>query len=98
MTDLSLIAPAIRIAGSYITDRKNGLRITLELPSGPLQMLAVSVRFEQLSGGILDRGYLIGARITKMADGDCARYREYLRNLVPVEKRAGQLKEERRSV
>ena len=76
-TGIGLVAPAVRVGERYLTD--SPLRVVLEHPTGPLELTAASVRYEQLDetdGG--ERGYLIGLRITSMSDADRARYERHL--------------------
>lgn len=82
--DLTLVVPSIRIGGEYLTLEDNRLRITLALPSGPVEIAAAPARFEQLAG---DEGYLVGVRILEMSDDDRARYTEHLRTLTPADRR-----------
>lgn len=76
-TGVGLVAPAVRIGERYLTD--SPLRLVLEHPTGPLELFAAAVRYEQLddatAGG---RGYLIGLRITAMSDADRVRYEQQL--------------------
>ena len=67
-TGLALILPAIRIGGHYLVGQDRTLQIVLELPSGPVQMHAMSARYERLEENGSELGYLIGVRITKMSD------------------------------
>ena len=74
-TGLALIVPAIRIGEHYLagTDRK--LYLKLELPTGPIEMKLVPVRYEGLED---DSGYLIGARIVEMSDADRGSFEKYV--------------------
>jgi hypothetical protein len=75
ITGLALVVPAIRIGEHYLagTDRK--LHVKLELPSGPVEMMVVTVRYENLEDG---SGYLIGARIMEISDGDRLSFEQYV--------------------
>ena len=75
ITGLALIVSAIRIGEHYLagTDRK--LHVKLELPSGPVEMKVVTVRYEDLEDG---SGYLIGARILEMSDADRKSFDKYV--------------------
>ncbi len=75
-TGVGLVAPAIRIGERYLTD--SPLRLVLEHPTGPLELTAAPVRYEQLDDDAGGRGYLIGLRITSMSDADRARYERHL--------------------
>ena len=65
---LGIILPAIRISEHYLVGEDRPLQIVLELPSGPIQMQAMSTRYERLEEGGNELGYLIGVRITKISD------------------------------
>lgn len=75
-TGVGLVAPAVRVGERYLTD--SPLRLVLEHPTGPLELTAAAVRYEQLDETGDERGYLIGLRITSMSDADRARYERHL--------------------
>jgi len=75
-TGIGLVAPHVRIGERYLTD--SPLRLALEHPTGPLELTAVPVRYEQLEDGAEEHGFLIGLRITSMNDADRARYERHL--------------------
>ena len=74
-TGLALIVPAIRIGEHYLAGADRKLHVKLELPSGPVEMKVVTVRYENLEDG---SGYLIGARILEMSDSDRAVFNKYV--------------------
>jgi len=74
-TGLALIVPAIRIGEHYLAGDERKLYIKLELPSGPVEMKVVTVRYESLED---DTGYLIGARILEISDADRASFGKYV--------------------
>jgi hypothetical protein len=74
---LGLIVPAIRIGERYLAGENCRLTITLELPSGPIEVRAIAMRYEPLEDEI-DQGYLIGARITEMSDEDLKLFKAFL--------------------
>jgi hypothetical protein len=78
-TGIGLVTPAIRIGDRYLTD--SVLRLALEHPTGPLELLAAAVRYEQLEGDGLEHGYLIGLSITSMSEADRARYEQHLEKI-----------------
>ena len=90
---LTLLLPSARVGDRYLTDTDGYLGVRLELPSGPVYMLAAPTRFEQLDGDEEGYSYLLGARVVKMREGDRADYVTYLHTLAREEKRA---KERRR--
>ena len=76
-TGIGLVAPAVRIGERYLSD--SPLRLVLEHPTGPLELTAAAVRYEQLDEAEGERGYLFGLRITAMDDADRARYERHLK-------------------
>ncbi len=81
---LSFILPAIRIADRYLTGAEHTLRITLQLPLGPVQLYATPARYERLDAGEGDTtpaGYLLGVHIKEMSDAHRSLYVEYLETL-----------------
>jgi hypothetical protein len=80
-TGLALILPAIRIGEHYLTNEDRPLRITLEMPTGTLQIAAVPVRYERLDENETEKGYLVGVKITERSDDDRARFTGHLRTV-----------------
>lgn len=78
-TGIGLVAPAVRIGERYLTD--SPLRLVLEHPTGPLELTASPVRYEQLDDNAGEHGYLIGLRIDAMNDADRARYERHLKEV-----------------
>jgi len=78
-TGLALIVPAIRIGEHYLAGDERRLYVKLELPSGPVEMKVVTVRYENLEDG---SGYLIGARILEISDADRASFDSFTRSAV----------------
>jgi hypothetical protein len=74
-TGLALIVPAIRIDEHYLAGADRKLHVKLELPSGPVEMKVVTVRYENLEDG---SGYLIGARILEISAADRASFEKYV--------------------
>lgn len=74
-TGLALVVPAIRIGEHYLAGSDRKLYIKLELPSGPMEMKVVAVRYESLED---ESGYVIGARIVEMNDPDRASFEKYV--------------------
>lgn len=75
ISGLALIVPAIRIGEHYLAGADRKLHVKLELPSGPIEMKVVTVRYEDLEDG---SGYLIGARIIEISDADRASFQKYV--------------------
>ena len=74
-TGLALIVPAIRIGEHYLAGSERRLHIKLELPSGPVELKVVAVRYESLED---ESGYLIGARIVEMGNPDRASFENFV--------------------
>src|SRR5215211_453277 len=74
-TGLALVVPAIRIGEHYLAGADRKLHVKLHLPSGPVEMKVVTVRYENLED---DSGYLIGARILEISDPDRASFEKYV--------------------
>ena len=80
---LALVLSVIRIGDHYLAGGENRrLRIKLELPVGPVDIQATSVRYESLDEENSETGYLIGVSITEMSEADRARYDEYVSSLL----------------
>jgi hypothetical protein len=80
-TGLAFIVPTLRIGDDFARVIGRPLLITLYLPSGHVEIRATPVRYEPLSQTSSERGYLIGVRITEMADNEWVRMVEYVRTL-----------------
>jgi len=78
-TGLALIVPAIRIGEHYLAGADRKLHVKLELPTGPVEMKVVTVRYENLEDG---SGYLIGARILEISDADRASFEKYVAKMM----------------
>ncbi len=79
---LAIIVSSLSIGDRYLTDADCTLRVViLELSTGPVEIEAIPVRYEQFSGDGAETGHLIGLRITKMNDADRARYIAFLHTL-----------------
>jgi len=75
MTGVALIVPAIRIGEHYLAGADRKLHVKLELPSGAVEMLVTTVRYESLED---ESGYVIGARILEMSDADRVSFEKYV--------------------
>lgn len=78
-TGLGLIVPVIRIGEHYLTGEDRLLRIVLELPAGPIQLIATPVRYEPLEGDEDEQGFIIGVRITDISAQDRERFTSALK-------------------
>ena len=79
VTGLALVVPAIRIGEHYLAGDDQRLHVKLELPSGPVEVKVVTVRYEDLEDGT---GYLIWARILEISDADRASFEKYVTTMM----------------
>lgn len=80
-TGLAIILPAIRIGENYLMGEGRTLRVVLELPTAPVEMKVVPVRYERLDESETEKGYFIGLSINEMSDHDRESFVEYLRSM-----------------
>jgi len=79
-TGLSFVLPTTRIDNRHIfNEGRAALRVRLELPGGAVELSALPVRYDLSGGRGKERGYLVGAHILNMREGDRARYHNFLR-------------------
>jgi PilZ domain len=89
-TGLALVVPAIRIGGHYLAGTERRVYLTLELPDGTVGMTLIPVRYESLEEDPEETGYLIGAVIQEIDDGDDRdRYHDYVRTLLKNQRSSG---------
>ncbi|HEX6045028.1 MAG TPA: PilZ domain-containing protein [Pyrinomonadaceae bacterium] len=81
-TGVALVVPAIRIGEHYLAGADRKLFVKLDLPTGPVEMKVVTVRYESLEESGDESGYVIGARISEMSDQDRASYNSYVAKLL----------------
>ena len=81
-TGVALIVPAIRIGEHYLVGGERSLHLSLELPSGPVELTVVPVRYESLEEDAEEIGYVIGARVTEITAQDRERLNEYVGELL----------------
>jgi hypothetical protein len=87
MTGLTLLLGRVRVGGRYVTDTDCHLGLRLELPAGEVFLLARVVRFEQPPEDDPGQAYLLGLRILKLREGDEPAYLDFLKTLLPAERR-----------
>ena len=80
-TGLALVLPSLRGGDQYFNVVGCTLRLTLQLPTGKVQISATPVRCEWLDEKGTGKGYLIGVQITKMSDEEWVRLVQYVRSL-----------------
>jgi hypothetical protein len=81
-TGLGLIVPAVRVGEHYLAGGNRRLQIKLELPGGPVEVLAIPVRYESIEENEVPTGYLIGVQVEQMSEEDRDRYNEWLAGLL----------------
>ena len=77
-TGLALVVPDTSIEEHHLIEEGRALRVTLELPEGPVVIHATPIRHEKLDQ---EKGHLICVRVTEVSGGDRARFLEHLRRL-----------------
>jgi len=80
--DMSLITPKITLDEHHLVGENRGLNLRLELPSGPVELQVMPVRYESLEEHETETGYLIGVKIVSMPEADRAKFAEYVANLI----------------
>jgi hypothetical protein len=78
---IGLMVSSIRIGSVYLMSEDKILKLTLDLPDGPLEMTAYPVRYEPPKVEEERDNYLVGAMITSMSDEHAARYKKFLKGL-----------------
>jgi hypothetical protein len=78
---LAFLVPAIRIGHRYIAGENRTLQIILELPTGRVESHAIAKRYERLEERGSDKGYVVGALITRMSENDKQLLADYLKSL-----------------
>jgi len=81
-TGLALVVPAIRIGEHYLVANERSLHLSLDLPSGSVELNVVPVRYESLEEDEEETGYVIGVRVTDMTAPDRERFNEYVESLL----------------
>ena len=74
---LALNVPQVHLDGHHLAAERE-LQLSLELPGGPISMLVIPKRYERLEESELGCSYLIGARISRIDDGDRGRYLSFI--------------------
>lgn len=79
---MALIVPAITLGEHHLVGENRSLDVQLELPTGPVEMQVVPVRYERLEEQASETGYLIAVKIVGMLESDRVRYREHVSTLL----------------
>ena len=78
---LSLVVPYVSIDERFCVQEDRRLQVMLYLPSGSVGMQVAPVRCTLVDRKGPPNGYLLGARITEMADGERSRLITHLRTI-----------------
>lgn len=78
MNGLALLLPRVHLNGHHLAAEGRELQIQIDLPTGPISIRIMPLRYEQLEAAESSCGYLIGAKIVEMSDADRCRYAEFL--------------------
>lgn len=78
---IGVVLASIYIGFACIVDEGRALRLALSLPSGAVELHATPAHYVRLDESGEQTSYLLGLRITEMADADRTRYAEYLSTL-----------------
>jgi c-di-GMP-binding flagellar brake protein YcgR len=78
---MAIIVPTIRLGEQHLVGEHRSLNVSLELPTGPVEMKVTPIRYEALEEAESQAGYLMGVRITEMPEADRARFTSYVETL-----------------
>jgi hypothetical protein len=78
---VGVVANSIYLGYTCVVDDGRSLLLTLELPAGPVEMEATAAHYLRLDAGSRDASYLIGLRVTSIADGQRDLYKAFLESL-----------------
>ena len=81
MKGIALIVPTILLGEHHLIGENRKIKVQLELPSGPVEMQVVPIRYESLEEHKTETGYLIGAKIVAMDQADEERFTTYVGGL-----------------
>jgi hypothetical protein len=89
-TGIAFIVSSIRIREYYLVGENRPLNVEVDLPNGKIRMQMVGMRYEQIGIHNSMSEFLVGAKITKIAETDREVYEDFLR-LGNAAKKAGVL-------
>lgn len=79
---VGLAAPSIYVGYTCVVDEGRTLRLALDLPAATVRMEATPAHYVRLGGADGESGgYLVGLRITRMAEADRAAFAAFLEEL-----------------
>ena len=80
-TGVGLVANSIYLGYTCVVDEGRALLVTLELPFGAVEMEAMAAHYLRLDASSRETTYLLGLRITSMAEDQRALYESFLESL-----------------
>lgn len=80
-TGLALVVPSMQVGSQYFNVVGCRLRLILDLPDGAVEIHATPVRCGPVAEDKIEKGYLVGVRITQMHDHEWVRLVQYVRSL-----------------
>lgn len=84
-TGVGVVAGSIYVGYTCIVDEGRALRLRLAIPTGEIEMEAMSAHYLRLDSGAETPVYLIGLRIISMSEEDRIIYHNYLEELSRIE-------------
>lgn len=80
-TGLSLVVPSLRFGNHCLISGHYPLRVAVQLPNGIANIQVTPVRYDRLKEETLARSYVIGARITQIAEPDRKHLIQYIQKV-----------------
>jgi hypothetical protein len=82
---VGLVANSIYLGYTCVVDEARALLLRLELASGPVEMETTAAHYLRLDASARETTYLIGLRITSIAEDQHAIYKSFLESLGKAE-------------
>jgi hypothetical protein len=82
---VGLVATSIYLGYTCVVDEGRALLLKLELASGPVEMETTAAHYLRLDASARETTYLIGLRITSIAEDQHAIYKSFLESLGKAE-------------
>lgn len=82
---VGVVATSIYLGYTCVVDEERALLVTLELASGPVEMEATAAHYLRLDATARETTYLIGLRISSIAEDQRALYKAFLESLGKAE-------------
>lgn|SRR5574341_1148398 len=78
ISGLAMMLPQVHLGGHHLAAERRELHVTLELPTGAMQLVVIPRRYEKLDDCELGCSYLIGAKIVQIDDADRVRLKDFI--------------------